>query len=97
MDALGALGEHAKEHAGAIAARLEDEDWEVKRAAAEALFYLGEHAEEHMSQATVGGLGALAMLLENWFRSVRHAAVEALGVFWQAREGARRGHSGTTE
>ena len=42
-----ALGEHAKEHAGAIAARLEDEGWDVRCAALEALGGLGDHAKEH--------------------------------------------------
>ena len=45
--ALRALGEHAKEHAGAIAARLDDEDSDVRWAALEALGVLGEHEKEH--------------------------------------------------
>ena len=37
MEALRALGEHAKEHAGAIAARLEDEGWRVRYMAVQLL------------------------------------------------------------
>lgn len=43
VQALGALKERAKEHAGAIAARLKDENSYVRRAAVRALGALGEH------------------------------------------------------
>ena len=49
MELLRVLGEHAKVHAGAIAARLEDEFKPVREAAVELLRALGEHAKEHAS------------------------------------------------
>ena len=69
--ALRALGEHAKEHAGAIAAWLEHGNWNVRRLAVEALGALGEHAKEHA--------GAIAARLEDEAGIVRWAAVKALG------------------
>ena len=71
LRALGALGEHAKEHAGAIAELLEHEDWHVRMAAVEALGALGEHAKEHV--------GAIAARLEDEDWDVRQAAAWALG------------------
>ena len=63
---------HAKEHAGAIAARLENEYWRVRLAAVEALRALGEHAKEHA--------GAIAAQLEDEDGRVRLAAVQALRI-----------------
>ncbi|KAK3269278.1 hypothetical protein CYMTET_22274 [Cymbomonas tetramitiformis] len=77
VEALGSLGEHAVPHAGAIAARLEDDDGDVRRAAVEALGRLGEHAGQHA--------GAIAILLEDANAGVRRAAVEAL---WRLGEHA---------
>ena len=71
MEALGALGEHAKEHVGAIAARLEHDSWYVREAAAQALGALGEHAKEHAGDMA-------AWLAEQQDVDVRQAAVEAL-------------------
>ena len=48
METLQELGEHGKEHVGAVAASLEDErDESMRCAALGALGALGEHAKEH--------------------------------------------------
>ena len=69
---LGDLGKHAAllEHAGAIAARLEEGDWRVRLAAARALGALGKHAAPHA--------GAITKLLEDGNVFVRYAAADAL-------------------
>ena len=52
MRALSALGEHAKEHAGAIAARLEDDVWGVRQAAEDALFVLHRYSDDDDEEST---------------------------------------------
>ena len=53
MEALEALGDHAKEHGGALAARLEHEDGDVRAGAVDAPGALGEHAKEHAGALTM--------------------------------------------
>ena len=55
MELLRVLGEHAKVHAGAIAARLEDEFKPVREAAVDALRALGEHAKDCSRRAVTPG------------------------------------------
>ena len=69
-EALGALGEHAKDQAPLLAERLSDDDPNVRSAAAEALGALGEHAKD---QAPL-----LAERLNDDDPNVRSAAVKAL-------------------
>ena len=54
--ALGALGEHAAPHVGAIAARLEDDYEDMRYAAVQALIALGEHAAAPHAGAIVASI-----------------------------------------
>ena len=63
MQALGALGEHAAPHAGAIAALLGDDDFDLCSAAVRALGALDEHTASHVD--------SIAALLEHGDAGVR--------------------------
>jgi len=69
--ALGQLGEHARPHLAALAARLKDTSARVRAAACRALGALGERATPHLE--------ALAACLKDEDTEVRVAACRALG------------------
>ena len=69
--ALGQLGEHARPHLAALAARLKDVSAVVREAACRALVALGKHATPHMA--------ALAACLHDEDTKVCVAACRALG------------------
>ena len=81
-EALGAMGEHAKDQAVPLGEILVDDnvDSSVRRVAAEALGAMGEHAKDQAPQ-----LGEI-LVDDNVDSYVRRAAAEALG----AMEGTRQ-------